>query len=77
MVDNYKTYTVDTTKFFPVGCSLGANASLFFTYSNNNNYTNPLFNCVKNILNYNQPINKNGIVSTAVFGGGVMAQMKT
>ncbi len=71
MVDNSKTYSIDTTKFFPVGCSLGANASLFFTYANANNLTHPLFNCVKNRLDYNQPLNKNGIVSTAVFGGGL------
>lgn len=71
MVDNYNKYTVDTTKFFPVGGSLGANASLFFTYANANNLTHPLFNCVKDKLNYNQPINKNGIVCVGVEGAGL------
>ena len=71
MVDNYSKYNIDTTKFFPVGGSLGANASLFFTYANANNLTHPLFNCVKSKLNYNQPINNNGIVCVGVEGAGL------
>ena len=71
MVDNYNRYTVDTTKFFPVGGSLGGNASLFFTYANANNLMHPLFKCVKSKLNYDEPINRNGIVSVAALGGGL------
>ncbi len=71
MADNSGKYSIDTTKFFPVGGSLGANASLFFTYANANNFTHPLFNCVKSKLNYNQPINNNGIVCAGVEGGGL------
>lgn len=71
MVDNCRAYSVDTTKFFTVGGSLGANASLFFTYADANNLTHPLFNCVKQTLGYNQPINQNGIVATGVEGGGI------
>ncbi len=71
MVDNNSKFGVDTTKFFCVGGSLGANASLFFTYANTNNFQHPLFGCVKNKLNYNQPINKNGVLAVATFGGGL------
>ncbi|MFN8261129.1 MAG: hypothetical protein U0X41_09375 [Chitinophagales bacterium] len=71
MVDNYKAYTVDTTRFFMVGGSLGGNASLFFTYANANNLTHPLFNCVKDRLGYNQPLNNKGIVCAGVEGGGL------
>lgn len=71
MVDNFRNYSVDTTKFFTVGGSLGANASLFFTYADANNMTHPLFNCVKGKLNYGQPINQNGIVATGVLGAGL------
>lgn len=71
MVDNSTQFSVDTTQFYPVGGSLGANASLFFTYADENNFKHTLFNEVKNRLNFNQPINNNGVVGVAAFGGGL------
>lgn len=71
MADNSAKVGIDTTKFYLSGGSLGANASLFFTYADGNNFTHPLFNAVKNKLGFNQPINNNGIVAVAAFGGGL------
>ncbi|MEN9447716.1 MAG: hypothetical protein RJA25_1006 [Bacteroidota bacterium] len=71
VVEHHQTYAVDTTRFFIVGGSLGGNASLFFTYANANNLTHPLFNCAKQALGYDYPINQNGIVATGVQGGGL------
>jgi hypothetical protein len=71
MVDNSTKYAVDTTKFFPVGGSLGGNASLFYTYGDANKIQHPLFQCVKDKFGYDFPINQNGVVATGVMGGGL------
>ncbi|MCB0508497.1 MAG: hypothetical protein KDD21_09370 [Bacteroidetes bacterium] len=71
VVDNSQKLSVDTTKFFMVGGSLGANASLFFTYADENNFKHQLFNQIKKKLNYNQPFNNNGIVAVVAYGGGL------
>lgn len=71
MVDYSNKLGVDTSKFFLMGGSLGACASLFFTYANEKNFTNPLFNKIQKSLNYNQPFNNDGIVAVTSFGGGL------
>lgn len=71
IVDNSEKLGVDTTKFFLVGGSLGACASLYFTYANEKNFTSPMFNKIKNSLGYNQPFNNNGVISVAAYGGGL------
>lgn len=71
VVDRAQKYNVDTTKFFLVGGSLGGNASLFFTYANENNLTHSLYTCAKQAMRYDLPINQNGIVAVGVQGGGL------
>ena len=71
VVEHSARLSVDTTKMFTVGGSLGANASLFFTYADDNNFKHPLYAGVRNKLNFNQAFNNNGIIGVAAFGGGL------
>lgn len=71
MVDHAEKYCVDINKFFTVGGSLGANASLFFTYADEQNFSNPIFGRVRDKLDYQQPLNNAGIVGVGAFGGGL------
>lgn len=74
VVNNSTALQVDTTKLFLVGSSLGANTALFYGYGSNNNWTsNTTYNCVKNILNYSNPISNKGIRGIMSMGGGLPA----
>lgn len=71
MVDYSNKLTIDTTKFMMVGGSLGACASLYYTYANEKNFSAPMFDKIRKNLNYNQPFNNDGIVAVTAYGGGL------
>ncbi len=73
VVANRATFQIDTMSLFVGGGSLGANASLFYTYGANNTFSYGLYGRVKNALSYTNNISRNGVRGVLSFGGGLPA----